>query len=349
MDSGRRALGMTPMTALRLGTRGSRLALWQAQFVADALAAGGGPVSEVVAIKTSGDRLAEGALRAIGGKQLFVKEIEDALLSGQIDLAVHSAKDLPADLPDGAALAAVPVREDPRDAIVLADLADAPGGPGEQLAAPGQDGREVIARLVAQASATRFGTGSVRRVAQLRQLFPHARFEGIRGNLETRLRKLDAGGPYDALILAAAGLKRLGFGARISTTLSPSTCVPAPGQGAIAVEIRADDASARRIVERIADAAAIAAVAAERALVAALGGSCQVPIGALATLAGGELRLDAIVTSLNGRRSVRHSGTGAIDDPITLGRKVADLLLESGAGEILEDVRQEQIPAKESP
>ena len=333
------------MTALRVGTRGSRLALWQAQFVADALAAGGGPASEVIAITTSGDRLAEGALQPIGGKQLFVKEIEDALLSGQIDLAVHSAKDLPAELPDGAELAAVPAREDPRDAIVLAD---SPGGPAERLAALDHDGRETLALLAARGSAATLGTGSVRRVAQLRQLVPRARFEGIRGNLETRLRKLDAGSTYDALVLAAAGLRRLGFGARISTTLSPITCVPAPGQGAIAVEIRTDNAAARRSVERIADAAAMAAVGAERALVAALGGGCQVPIGALATPAGGELRLDAIVTSLDGRRSIRYSGTGKIDDPVTLGRHVANLLLQSGAGEILEEVRQEQIPAEES-
>ena len=333
-----------PVTALRVGTRGSQLALWQAHFVAEAVVAAGGPSSEIVVITTSGDRFRDVAVSHAGGKRLFVKEIEDALLAGQIDLAVHSAKDLPAELPDGTTLAAAPEREDPRDAVVLP---------------AGHEGSVARAQIADQAppaalellsdlgSTPCIGTGSVRRVAQLRRLLPTARFEGIRGNLDTRLRKLDDGGPYDALILAAAGLRRLGFRDRIAATLPLDACVPAPGQGAIAVEVRADDAAVRHHVERISDAATMASVAAERALVATLGGGCQVPIGAIATPAGREMRLDAIVTSLDGRRAVQQSGAGSIDDPNALGRHVGERLLRSGAREILEEVLREQLPAAE--
>src|SRR6185503_19380082 len=247
-------------TELRLGTRGSQLALWQANTVAERIAAAGGPRCRIVVIRTSGDQLHDAPLSVIGGKRLFVKEIEDALLRREIDLAVHSSKDMPVVLPPGLAIAGVLPREDPRDAVVLPVMAD-----GSGLMA----GREeitiddLVARLGRGPS---IGTGSVRRVAQLTRLFPGARFVPIRGNLDTRLRKLDEGA-HDALVLAAAGLRRLGFGHRISLALPAAACVPAPGQGIVAIEIREDDAGARNAVEPIGDPDAAAALAAERALV----------------------------------------------------------------------------------
>src|SRR6185436_8643898 len=244
-----------PVTPLRLGSRGSQLALFQARLVAERLKSAGGVACDIVVIKTSGDRLQERPLSEIGGKRLFVKEIEDALLGGEIDLAVHSSKDMPAVLPDGLEVGAVVEREDPRDALVL------PAGKGSDP-----------------------GTFS-RRIAQLRTRFPDASFENVRGNLDTRLRKLDAG-EYDLLVLAAAGLTRLGFTSRISALVPLDECVPAPGQGIIAIEVRSDDASTRRIVTKIADADALAALDAERALVAALGGGCQMPIGGIAVPVG---------------------------------------------------------------
>jgi len=324
-------------TELRLGTRGSPLALWQAHAAADRLAAGGGPPCTIVPIKTSGDRLQEAPLGEAGGKRLFVKEIEDALLRGDIDLAVHSSKDLPAVLPDGLAIAAVLPREDPRDAVVL------PRRPaGAASAAGGASSIEEIAAALGP-SAT-IGTGSVRRVAQLTRAFPGAVFEAVRGNLDTRLRKLDAG-TYDALVLAAAGLYRLGFAARIALALDPDVCMPAPGQGIIAIEIRDDDARVRERVARIDDPAAAAALAAERSLVAALGGGCQTPIGALARPAlddEASLELSGLVISLDGARSLRQRARGPRHDPGGLGRRVAEALLEAGAADILDEARHRQ-------
>src|SRR5918993_1660744 len=221
-------VGANLQAGLKLGTRGSELALFQARTVAALLEQQTGAACEIVVIKTSGDRLAEATLAEIGGKRLFVKEIEDALLSGEVDLAVHSSKDMPAVLPDGLQLGAVLAREDARDAVVL------PGDEGGPLSL-----NDVVARL---GRAPRIGTSSVRRSAQLTRLFPGARFVAVRGNLDTRLRKLDARSDYDALVLAAAGLRRLERGGRISAYLPPDACVPAPGQGIIAVEVRTANA-----------------------------------------------------------------------------------------------------------
>jgi hydroxymethylbilane synthase len=308
------------MNALRLGTRGSQLALVQAQAVAAAIEAAGGPASAIVVIKTSGDRLAEAPLGQVGGKRLFVKEIEDALLRNDIDLAVHSSKDMPVILPDGLVIGAVLPREDPYDALILrAPLA----------ARSLQDAIPVLG------SSPSVGTGSVRRIAQLTRLMPGARFEPIRGNLDTRLGKLDRG-EYDALVLAAAGMKRLGVQARISVTLPVNACVPAPGQGAIAVEVRANDAGVRQWIGSINDAASSSALQAERALVAALGGGCQTPIGALALPEGpAGLELHAVVVSLDGRRALRHRDRGARADAPMLGRRVAEQLIKDGAADIL--------------
>jgi len=309
--------------SLRLGTRGSPLALFQANAVADLLRARAGVSCEIVVIRTSGDRLAEVRLARIGGKRLFVKEIEDALLAGSIDFAVHSSKDMPAELPAGLTVGAVLPREDARDAIVL------PSGTSASL-------DEAARRL---GDAPRIGTSSVRRTAQLSRLFPTARFEPVRGNLDTRLRKLD-GGDFDALVLASAGLRRLGHADRISTPLPPEACVPAPGQGIIAVEIRTSDAAVRDLVHRIDDPAASAALTAERAVVTRLGGGCQMPIGAHATAAGDRLSLTAIVVSLDGARAVRAEAAGPMADAWRVGARAAERLLTGGAADILSEVER---------
>jgi hydroxymethylbilane synthase len=313
---------------LRLGTRGSQLALWQANTVKARLKATGGPLCDIVVIKTSGDRLQNAPLSDVGGKRLFVKEIEDALLRRDIDLAVHSSKDMPAVLPDGLSIAAVLPREDPRDAVVL---------PGTEPPL------QTIAELIARVGATpTIGTSSVRRIAELSRIFPKGRFLPIRGNLDTRLKKLDQGG-YTMLVLAAAGLRRLEHGHRITLALDASLSVPAPGQGVIAIETRNDDVRARTASAAINDPAAGEALAAERALVERLGGGCQTPIGALAVPAGeSHLDLTATVVSLDGSRAVRVSVRGERQAAAALGREAADALLAKGAGDILDDVRRQQ-------
>jgi hydroxymethylbilane synthase len=311
------------MHALRLGTRGSQLALYQANMAKALLKANAGVDAEIVVIKTSGDRLADATLSEIGGKRLFVKELEDALLDGAIDLAVHSSKDMPVVLPEGLDIVAALPREDPHDAVVL---------PGEPPAF------RFIEELVASLGQTpRIGTSSVRRTAQLSRVIPAARFVPIRGNLDTRLRKLDTG-EFDGLVLAAAGLKRLGREKRISATLPVSACVPAPGQGIVALEARRDDARARQAGRRVDDAKAAAALAAERRVVRRLEGGCQMPIGAYAETGEAGLELHAIVISLDGSRAVRADAAGAESDAEALGARVAEQLLAEGAADILAEV-----------
>jgi len=323
---------------LRLGTRGSALALWQANAVAARIAAHGGPACRIVVIKTTGDQLQDAPLSEAGGKRLFVKEIEDALQRDVIDLAVHSSKDMPAVLPDGLVVGGVLPREDPRDAVVL---------PLRGTDSPLDVRPSSIEDLVATLGATpAIGTGSVRRIAQLARLFPGARFEPIRGNLDTRLRKLDAG-QYNALVLAAAGLHRLGFADRITMALPATACLPAPGQGIVAIEVRAGDRAVRDVVAAISDRLAAAALDAERALVETLGGGCQTPVGALATwlreptgAVDGELELTASVAALDGSRVVRDGDRAAGNQAVALGQRVAARLLEEGAGELLAEARQ---------
>jgi hydroxymethylbilane synthase len=331
------------MASLKIGTRGSQLALFQAHAVAELLQSRAGIACDIVVIKTSGDRLAEAPLAEIGGKRLFVKEIEDALLGGTIDLAVHSSKDMPAILPTGLALGAVLPREDARDAVVLPSSGTALPR-GEHAPATLENAvLEGVVRHLGQAP--RIGTSSVRRVAQLTRLFPGARFGPIRGNLETRLRKLDAG-EFDALVLAAAGLIRLGYGLRISAALPADTCVPAPGQGIIAVEIRSDDTVTGDIVRTIGDPIAAAALTAERVVVTRLGGGCQMPIGAYAVASEHELTLTAVVVSVDGTRTARADAKGAITEATIVGEKAADQLLARGAADILSEVDRAQ-PAVE--
>jgi hydroxymethylbilane synthase len=326
---------------LRLGTRGSQLALWQANTVAARIAAAGGPPCRIVVIKTSGDRLQDAPLSEIGGKRLFVKEIEDALLKGDIDLAVHSSKDMPAVLPDRLAIAGVLPREDPADAIVL-PVRLRPDTTGTTPLTVVSGFSRTVTSLDELAAvlgpSPSIGTGSVRRIAQLVRLFPGARFMGIRGNLDTRLRKLDEGG-HDALVLAAAGLRRLGFGSRISFALPASACIPAPGQGIVAIEIREDAEAVREAVARIDDPAAAAALSAERALVESLGGGCQTPIGALASpIDGDRLDLVAAVVALDGSRAVHERALGPRSEAAALGARVGAALLAQGANDILENV-----------
>ncbi len=295
---------------LAIGSRGSQLALWQAQWVKARLEAFG-EECRIEIIHTTGDKIADVALSKVGAKGLFTKEIEEALLNGSIDVAVHSLKDLPTETPAGLALAAIPVREDPRDAVV--------GG-----------------TLTGLREGARIGTSSLRRSAQLRALRPDLQIENIRGNVDTRLRKLDEG-EYDAIVLAAAGLRRLGWQDRISELLDPAAMCPAVGQGALAVETR-EAGAAFAICARLDDAAARIAVTAERAVLAALGGGCQVPIGAYATTRDGCVMLQAVVIAPDASQVIRRSCAGANADAVRLGLALGEELLGAGGRAILDAV-----------
>jgi len=292
---------------LVIASRGSQLALWQARWVAAQLSAAGHEC-RIEIIKTTGDKITGVPLAKVGTKGLFTKEIEEALLDGRADLAVHSLKDLPTELPEGLVLAAVPEREDPRDAVVGKKLADLPPG-------------------------AKVGTSSLRRAAQLLKLRPDLQVESIRGNLDTRLRKLDEG-QYDAILLAAAGLKRLGWGDRIAEILEPEQMCPAVGQGALAIETRAGFEA----VAMLDHAATHTAVMAERGVLRALGGGCQVPIGAYATVSQGRVRLLAIVAAPDGSQLVGAQAGGAAAEAAEIGARLAAYLLQRGARQILEAV-----------
>jgi len=303
------------MTCVRVATRGSRLALAQARSVAAEIEARLGLATELVTIQTSGDRQADVALAKVGGKGLFVKELEEALLERRADLAVHSAKDLPARLPAGLVLAAHPERADPRDALV-------------------SGGR--VHALAALARGARVGTGSARRAAQLRALRPDLEIAPLRGNVTTRLDRLDAG-RFDALVLACAGLDRLGLGARIDERIEPGLLLPAIGQGVLALETRTGEALAGQLAV-LTHAQTARALAAERALLAVLQGDCNLPLAAFAEALGSDrLRLRALVASPDGRRVVRGEAEGA--EPESLGAEVAEKLLAQGGREILAALR----------
>jgi len=303
---------------LRIGTRGSKLALWQADHVrARLIGEAGASEVELVIIKTTGDRVQDVALSEVGGKGLFTKEIEEALLAGAIDLAVHSMKDVPSVLPGGCALAAVPERADPRDAWV------APRG------------SQATWRDLADGAIV--GTSSLRRARQLAAFAPHLRTIPLRGNVDTRLRKLDAGeGGLAAILLACAGLARLGLGDRISTPIPTSLMLPAVGQGALAIETRSDDTAVRDIVKQLDHHATRVATAAERAFLAQLEGSCRVPIAGHATIEGETLTMLGQVHATDG--SGRHVGgtrrgrPGSIGDAEALGRELAAALADEARG-----------------
>jgi len=274
---------------------------------------------EVKPIVTRGDRILDVTLSKVGGKGLFVKEIEEALLGGGIDLAIHSMKDMPFELPEGLVIGAVPKREDPRDGLVSREgkkLAELPAG-------------------------ARIGTSSLRRSAQLQAYRPDLRIESIRGNIDTRLRKLEEEG-FDAIVLAAAGLHRMGWKERITEYLPPEVSLPAVGQGALAIECRESDGEVRELLGKLNDSATARAVASERRLLGLLNGGCQVPIGAYARLRTddpeGEIELEGLVASPDGRRLLRESASGS--DPERVGAATAESLLRRGADDILAEARE---------
>jgi hydroxymethylbilane synthase len=303
----------TPPRKLVIASRESALAMWQAHHIQARLQALYPDASvEILGMTTTGDQILDSPLARIGGKGLFVKELEQALADGRADLAVHSMKDVPMNLPEGFALAATGEREDPRDAFVSVRyqrLEDLPEG-------------SVV------------GTSSLRRQSQLQARFPHLKIESLRGNLQTRLRKLDED-QYAAIILAAAGLKRLGLEDRITQLISPENSIPAVGQGALGIEIRADRDDMRALLQPLNHADTAACVEAERAMSRALAGSCTVPLGAYAHIDNGVLCMTGFVASVDGSEMVRDSVEGAPKDADALGRALAEKLIAHGADRIL--------------
>jgi hydroxymethylbilane synthase len=316
-------------SSLRIGTRASALALWQTEHVRSRLDAAG-VATDRIEIRTTGDMVQHVPLAQIGSRALFTRQIDDAMLEGRIDLAVHSLKDLPTTLPDGIALVAVGEREDPRDALVGR-------GPVEWSRLPEH---AVVA------------TSSLRRRAQLLHLRPDLQVDDIRGNVDTRLAKLDASREWTAILLATAGLVRLGLGGRIGQRLPPEIMLPAPGQGALAVTARSGDAAAAAAAQAVHHGPTALAVAAERAFLRALEGGCQVPVAAHAALEGDHLRLHGRVVSLGGERAVEGQELARVGAPAEadrLGVRLAERLLDDGAGEILAQVRAAAAPVVPEP
>jgi len=296
-----------------IATRRSRLALWQAEHVKGRLEAlHPGLAVELLPLSTRGDELLDQRLDTVGGKGLFIKELENALADGRAGLAVHSMKDVPADLPPGFEIAAILGREDPRDAFVS----------------------NKVRKLADLRKNAVLGTSSLRRGAQIKERRPDIELKLLRGNVETRLAKLDRG-EYDAIVLAVAGLVRLGLGERIGERLEPEASLPAPGQGAMGIECMSGRADVLALVAPLADGASAACVRAERAVSLALGGSCSLPLGAYAELSDGKIKLRALVASEDGRRVLRTEQTGDGGDPEALGRRVAEDLRAQGAAAIL--------------
>lgn len=302
-----------------IGSRGSTLALWQAEWVKTALEATHPNLIFVIeVVKTSGDAMKDAPLASIGGQGVFIKELENALTAGQVDLAVHSLKDLPTSLPDDFCLASITEREDPRDALVLrADY-------GIEIVSLSTLPREAVV-----------GTSSPRRLAQLKHLSRDRVVKDLRGNVDTRLRKLDAGW-YDAVILAAAGLRRLGMAERISASLDPSEMLPAIGQGALGIETRSDDEETISIARTVNHAPTSTACVAERAFLRELGGGCQVPIAGFATTQEDNLRLDGLVLSRDGEKEIRGTIEGIVSDAERLGELLAENLLAQGAADLIQ-------------
>jgi hydroxymethylbilane synthase len=308
------------MKEIIIGSRGSKLALWQSEWVKARLETLEPDVSvRIEIVKTMGDVRLDVPLSTIGGQGAFTKELEVALLDRRVDVAVHSLKDLPTVTPEGLAITATPERADPRDALVLRAGAISENASLKNLA-PGA----VV------------GTSSLRRIAQLKHLRPDVQVKDLRGNVDTRLRKLDSG-DYDALILASAGLRRLGFGERISAAIEPEEMLPAVSQGALGIETRSDDAETNALVSRLDDRRTRNAVLAERALLRSLGGGCQVPIAAHATVEGGRLSLDGLVATLDGAEVLRDRIEGDADDAAGLGKELAARLIERGAARLLSE------------
>jgi len=307
---------MQERSTLVLGTRGSKLAVHQSEWVQARIRELAPHVTVTLRrIQTSGDKILDVPLAKIGGKGLFVKEIEEALLAGDIDLAVHSMKDVPTELPAGLDVLCIPTREDPRDALISrngARFADLPTG-------------------------ARLGTSSLRRQAQLLQARPDLSVGMLRGNLDTRLNKLREG-QFDAIVLAAAGLRRLGWDQEITEYLEPDICLPAIGQGALGIEGRRNDTFVREMLKRLEHTPTRTTVMAERSLLHRLQGGCQVPIAAYARLAGSEIVLEGLVASVDGKEIIRDRVTGRDQDPQAMGVQLAERLLARGGGRILQAI-----------
>jgi hydroxymethylbilane synthase len=305
---------MTSGRPIVVGTRGSRLALWQADWVSAELAkrAPNRPIS-LKKIRTSGDRITDVPLAEVGGKGLFVKEIEEELLRGEIDLAVHSMKDVPAEIPEGLHFPAMSPRADPRDVLISREHK----------------------RLSELPSGARIGTGSLRRRAQLLERRPDLVVVPVRGNLDTRLRKLKSG-HYDAIVVAAAGIHRMGWEKEIAEPLDPAISLPAVGQGVMGIECREEDREINALVQPLNDFLSSIAIGAERAVLKRLQGGCEVPLAAYAVVESEGLWLRGLVASVDGKRIIRAEERGASKDPRALGERLAEKLLENGAGEFLE-------------
>ncbi len=305
---------MSDIKPITIGTRGSALALWQANWVKSELEREyPGIVVTLRVIKTKGDKILDVPLAKVGGKGLFVKEIEDALLAGEIDLAVHSMKDVPTELPEGLQVAINPPREDPRDAFF--------SNSGKKLSE--------------MAKGAVIGTSSLRRIAQILHAFPHLETRDLRGNVDTRLKKLERG-EYDGIILAYAGVKRLGWSNKVTELIDPETSLPAIAQGALGIETRCDDDFTNQRLAFFQDATTALAVRAERSLLKTLEGGCQVPIAGHATVDDNEsITLTGLVAALDGRKIIK--ATSSSSDPEALGVTLAQTLLDQGAGELLEE------------
>ena len=304
------------MNELRIATRRSPLALWQAEHVAGALRARNPDLDvALVAMRTSGDKMLDAPLAKVGGKGLFIKELEHALLDGRADIAVHSMKDVPVELPPELHLPVIMARADPRDALVATRFA----------------------ALEALPPGAVVGTSSLRRRCQLAARRPDLRIETLRGGVDTRLRRLDDG-DYDAIVLAVSGLERGGHAARVTEALDVTTMLPAAGQGALGIECRRGDTRVEALIAPLACARSSACVLAERAFNRRLEGGCQVPIAAYATLADGKMGLEGLVASLDGTRVLRARAGGAGDEAESLGAEAASSVLKQGAGEILAEI-----------
>jgi hydroxymethylbilane synthase len=311
------------MARLRIGSRGSQLALWQANHISSLLRERGHEV-DIAIIKTTGDKITDVALAKVGTKGMFTKEIEEALADGRVDLAVHSLKDLPTELPCGFEIAAITSRENPRDVFVSRRHAS----------------------IDALPQAARVGTSSLRRQAQLKALRPDLEIHPLRGNVDTRLRKLEAG-DYEAIILAAAGVNRLGLTSLVKQVIPAQIMCPAAGQGALGIEIRKGDQAIRQHLAFLDDTAARQTTFAERALLNKLGGGCQVPIGAFAELRDSRIHLEGVVAHPDGSLVLRESGDG--NDPERLGEEVGQKLLSRGGDTILQEVYGQSVAAPQQP
>ena len=312
---------MTMKQSLKIGTRGSQLALWQSEWVKAAILDTHPSLSvDMVVIKTKGDKIVDVPLADLGGKGLFVKEIEEALLEGKVDLAVHSMKDMPSILPGGLAIGPIPERENPSDVLISRN-------------------NEAFAALPAGG---RIGTGSLRRSAQLRHARPDLTVVPLRGNLDTRLKKLETGAEdLDALVLAAAGVRRLGLQDRITENLDPSIMLPAVGQGALCIEIREQDTETGDLLRALDHRSTRQAVMGERAFLHRLEGSCQVPIAGYGKVDGDGIVLEGLVADLQGRRVIRGSRSGPAIRSESLGLELAEELLSRGADRILQQLQHQ--------